>query len=128
MGERTKAIRANRPRQRGEVTTRSQSIRNQCAHCRGWEADGHGSVAGAIKACPNTRCELYGWRTGGRETPDVLPAQGHIRAFCVMCQGGGDNRGTWTAISDCTDHGCWLWPYRKGALDRGGLAGEVAGE
>lgn len=52
-----------RRRRPGEVPTATWAIANHCAECCGWVADGLGSVAANVEACPARECWLYVWRT-----------------------------------------------------------------
>lgn len=61
----------SRRRKPGERMDRSFCIRNFCRECMGWESEGAGSMAEAIRACPAPECWLYTWRNGKEEVDEL---------------------------------------------------------
>lgn len=59
-------VRAPKKRRRrpGEVAGRSVSIRWFCYECNGYDSDGLGSVAAAVRECTAVECPLWPWRNG----------------------------------------------------------------
>ena len=120
-----------RRRHPNEVPIRSFSIYNQCRECRGWEGDDR-SLAAEVLACPNIGCILWPVRSTEAAGADSYPTSEplyvegsdygakkvrgeRIRDFCADCQGVSLNESK-LPIRECSDAGCWLWPWRQGSL------------
>lgn len=53
-----------RRKEPGEVSSRSDAIKNFCRECLGWDSGGCGSMAAAVKACNVRCCWLHPYRMG----------------------------------------------------------------
>lgn len=112
----------DRHREPGELPSKVAAIHRQCRHCRGWEGDGRG-LAAEVDACPNATCSLWAFRSKAAASTRCATGStgpnrtGAIRRFCRDCQSVPEGASL-NPVRECASVGCWLYPWRNGALDK----------